>query len=291
MKGRVRKNTWLERVLNNGPNLVIIEQNEGEWYVKNRDHKSDVKTTVFICDDSRMHVGGFTDGGYTGRCVLQRENGIYWENYGKYFPLKDVQLATCYMQMDSDIEAAAMSLADFIILNQIYGNILLIGYGQGGLMMYRTGTLLPQNYKTNVSVMTIATPFADVTKKDNKVDSYSIGPLPLNRNHIAFIRNEDSVIGCPKFKGFLHKKDKFNLQESISVERQKKWPYDGILVRRPELVIHIARLEQVSATKMVLSNFGQFAASEAFFSEIEDFSESHEFRGLVAYSPNWNEED
>lgn len=290
MKGRVRRNTWVDRVLNNSPNLLVVEQRPGDWYVGNMDLK-DATTTVFVCDDARLAIGSFTDdGGATGRCVMRHEKGIFWENYGQYFPSENVRIATCYMKYDSDIEEAARELTEFIILKQIYGNVLLVGYGKSGLMMYRVGTIFPNIYKIDMTVMTIATPFADLSEKDNQVLPSMYEPLPEYRNHIAFIKNSTVVKEYPRIQGFLRKRDKRILEEVISVSRQKSWPYYGQVQRRPELVIHVAKLEQISMTKMVLSNFGQFAAGNILFSDLEKLGENSEFRKMVAYSPYWDEE-
>jgi len=269
----------------------VLEQRRGDWYADvNRNDKENVKTTVFICDDSRLTIGSSIDGSYIGYCVLSCQKGMIWENYGEYFPTESVRVATCYMPMSSSIEESARALTEFIIMKPIYGNILLIGYGQGGLMMYKVGNMLPRNYKTNITVMTIAAPFADVVKNDSQVAPELLEPLQQNRNHIAFIKNENLVETHSRFHGFLNRKSNCNKSDAILIERQRMWPSNGNEKRNPELVIHIARLEQSTFTKMVLSNFGKFAAGEEFFSEISSFRDSHEFRNLVAYNLSWDED-
>lgn len=280
MKGRVRKNQWIDNVLFNGAGLLMVEQNDGDWMVRKSDPNEprqlkDAATTIFVCEDGRLKVGQFLDGAWAGRCVLEHDPKMYWNSYSPFFPQGMTRVATCYIKKTASMDEAVTDLVEYILLKQIEGNILLIGYGFSGLMMYKVGVTLPKDHKRNVSVITVASPFKDAISANNDIFGNKLKPMPAGRNHIAFITPED----------FSHKRGFFknsnrNSDKAIPFEKQKEWPYVGNEVRLPDmcLVVHEAKNK---VFEKVLTDFGIYAGGESFFSELEEFSESEEVYKMI----------
>ena len=230
-----------------------------------------IRTNLQKCQHSTLtqrKIGLYFDGvGGRGYCVSNHDQGMRWNNYGKYFNKDTVRIATCYPELDSSLGTAAKELTEYIILREIKGNILLVGSGYGGLLMYKVGTMLPKNFDIKVTVMTVAAPFGEAVNPNNNLFVSKLKPLPAERNHIAFVVPEKYTVKNGLSR--LFKKP----EESKAESRpgiQEEWPYIGQKQREPELCLSVD-VSHRKALEDVLADFGKYASGETFFSLLEDF--------------------
>lgn len=312
---KVRKNQWIESVIYSDTNLLLVER-------KRPTETAQTGTTVFICDGKYLQVGEVRDGSYIGRCVMWNEAGMYWNDYEKYFDLNKVRVVICYPKFcksgenQNGLEETAYDFAKYISEQNVTGNVLLIGHGKGGLIMYKAATILPYAANRQVTVMTISTPFRGTPMADSNAFEHRykrhftklinrfqskyfqatqsnldmaprseflsyLDPLPKEVNHIAFTSTID------KEHCFVKKiKDKILvlIDEWCAIkgdgimpfESQNYWPGN----RKPEVSLIIATT-YASSMETVLKDFGEYAETELFFSKISALQDEAGLESII----------
>lgn len=270
MRGRVRKNQWIEGVVFNGSSLLMTEQ-RGVNPQEDRDKLSQQTTTVFVCDGFHLKIGVMPEVGCFGYCVKECDPEMRWKNFNQYFGEHMVRVITCYLKTNQNLNKAAEELAEYIIMQQIMGKILLVGFSQGGLVMYRAGTLVPLAGKRKITVMTVAAPFAEVRGK-NILFGEALEALPPDRNHISFI----NVSSERKSKKCLEKLFSRKQEEDdpiIPFEIQDKVPKVGVIRREPDMCL-LSYIPLDESLEHALKELGLYAGGEYLFSLLDDFQRS-----------------
>lgn len=308
MRGRVRRNQWIEGVIYNGSNILLMEERRKPYAKPDKPMKP--RITVFICDGNHLRVGEIREDTFVGRCVLEHDPMMRWGNYDRFFHDETVRVITVYLKSNNDgLEAISKELLRYIASADIEGKILLIGHSKGGIFLYKVGKKLAEsNDKNNVAVITVSAPFGGTVMASNKqfekspklcfpkmmnwlhkkicsehqddldveVDSKflkSIRPLPDYVNHIAFVSLISSKHSCQSIRDHLLKVVNhwclIRGDGVVSCASQEKWPAFSI----PDMCFVISATH-ANAMKRVLSAVAQYAGGEFFFSELEAFRES-----------------
>lgn len=316
MMKKVRKNQWIDAVIYNGNNLLLTEPEKNP--------EEAIVTTVFICEGRYLQVGEMVDVDSVGRCILWHEPLMWWNNYAEYFDMKRVRVINCYPKFSritenqSDIENVAYEISQYILNQNIKGNVLLIGHSEGGLIMYEAGRNIPHSDNRHVTILTISTPFggsimalshddfANIPKKHpsfmnwlhNKYCRYTaksyvapnskflkkLEPLPDEVNHISlmsYIEKDKTYIKRRFIDRVLERVNTYcNIKGDgiVSLDSQACWPKG----REPEVCL-VVFTTHASSLRFVLEDFGMRADSELFFSGI---GELQEYEGLENFLEN-----
>lgn len=316
MRGRVRRNQWIDGVIYNGQHLLLMEEKEQPEEEKVR------QTTVFVCDGYHLKVGEISGSDYNLRCVLGHDPFMQWHNYSQYFVPNLTRVVTCYLKAGrTSIEDAADELTQYILDQKIEGKIILIGHSKAGLMMYRVGTKLnKKSPNKSVAVLTSSAPFggtalatkrsfaecekkhfakfltwihgkicsehqADFDIEPNSEFLNGLEPLPDNVNHIAFISTIYNLKRpCSGWRDHcLRRLDQWCTiggDGIVSFKSQEKFPMNGNKKRMPDMCLVISATHNNSLERM-LSEFGKYALGEFFFSMLEDFRQSDELESII----------
>lgn len=269
MKGRVRKNQWIEGVVFNGSSLLMTEQ-RGVNPQEDRDKLSQ-QTTVFVCDGFHLKVGVMPEEGCFGYCVKECDLKMRWKNFNQYFGEHMVRVITCYLKTNQNLNKAAEELAEYIIMQQIMGKILLVGFSQGGLVMYRAGTLVPLDGRRKITVMTVAAPFAEV-RGENSLFGEALEALPPDRKHISFINVSSEWRSKNSINKLLSRKREEE-NPVIPFEIQDKVPKLEGVRREPDMCL-LSYIPLEESLEHVLKELGLYAGGEYLFSLLEDFQRS-----------------
>ena len=147
-------------------------------------------------------------------------------------------------------------------------------------MMYRAGTILPEDMKRRMTVMTIASPFKSVAT-DNFMFHKSLEPLPLDVNHVAFISSACERRKKRGWSRFFQKESENEEEPLIPFFIQDEWPIVKEDIRRnPDMCLTVS-FPLDDSLERILADFGEYVRGENLFSRLDEFKESDAIRELV----------